>query len=197
MKSGLEPAKQERRAINEFRVIGIGKTRNEFSVQDAVEQRGNREEKTHDRSRGANVEKRAIGAHPRTNHDECAKCADKIGEGNEKRIAGVKAMVAAGEEVSQFMRKQNAQQGDRKRKSGEQPGGIFVEESEAAKKHADGCGLIVRIGEGKLSSGDETRTQSQEEKHNGENERFPRRAGRNLGVIPLADEIVAPIQVVG
>src|SRR5438874_7857571 len=63
MENGLEKAQQERRAVDQLRVRRIGKLRNEFRVEDAVEQRGNGEEKTHDRPRSANIKKGAIGAH--------------------------------------------------------------------------------------------------------------------------------------
>lgn len=197
MKSRFQKTQQERIAINQFRVRWIGKLRNELRMDDAVEQCGNREEKTHDGSRSTNVKQRTIGAHGGSNHDECAKGAGQVGEGNKERIAGAKMMVTASKEMSQLMREQDAQQRGRKGKPREQTGRVFVEKGEAAEESADRCGLIVRIGDGKLRSRHQACAQSQQEEHYGENKRFLRRAGRNLGVIPFADEIVVPIQASG
>src|SRR5215467_14842745 len=106
-------------------------------------------------------------------------------------------IVTASEEMPQFMCEQNSQQRGRKRKSCEKSGRVFVEKGEAAKERAKGNGFIVCISEGKLSSRHETGAKSQEEKHEGKKQRFCRRARRNLRVIPLADEIVVPIQAFG
>src|ERR1041384_1128960 len=103
-------------------------------MQDAVEQCGNREQKADNRSRGANVKQRAIRAHGRTDHDKSAKRAGQVGEGNKERITGVKMMVSASKEMSQFMGEQDPQQGGRKREAREQAGGIFVEKREATQK---------------------------------------------------------------
>ena len=55
----------------------------------------------------------------------------------------------------------------------------------------------MRIGDGELSSRYKTRAKSQQEKHDGKSERFLRRTWRNLRVIPLANEIVVPVQAFG
>ena len=107
MKRGFEKPQQKRRAIDEFSVRWIGKLRNELRMQDAVEQRGNSEEKTHDGPRSANIKQRAIGAHGRTYHDERAKGAGEIGERNKKRIARINVVMTAGKVMSQFMRQKN------------------------------------------------------------------------------------------
>src|SRR5690349_3459427 len=106
-------------------------------------------------------------------------------------------MVAACEEMSQLVCEQDGQQRSRKRKAHEEAGWIFVEKREAVQERVNGCGLIVRIGDGELSSRYKTRAKSQQEKHDGKSERFLRRTWRNLRVIPLANEIVVPVQAFG
>lgn len=99
--------------------------------------------------------------------------------------------------MPQFVREQDAEQGGRKGKAGEEASGIFVKKCKRAPQFIDGDGLVVHVGDGKLSSRDEARAKSKQEKHNSEDQRFPRRARRNLRVIPLTDQIVVPIEACG
>ncbi len=124
-------------------------------MQHAVDQRRDREEETHDGPRGANVKQCAIGAHRRANQDKCAKSAGEVGEGNKKRIAGAKVMVAASEEMPQLVSEQNPKQRGGKRKSRQQAGRIFVEEREGPEKFVKRHGLVVSICDSKLSAGHE------------------------------------------
>jgi len=99
--------------------------------------------------------------------------------------------------MPQFVREQDAEQRGGKGKTREEPGGIFVKKCKRAPQFIDGDGLIVRIGDGKLRSRDEAGAKSEQEKHNGKNQRFSRRTRRNLGEIPLADKFVVPIEAFG
>ena len=48
-KSRFQKPQQKGRTVDQFRLRGIGKLRNELRMQDSVGQRGNREDETHDR----------------------------------------------------------------------------------------------------------------------------------------------------
>jgi hypothetical protein len=79
-------------------------------------------------------------------------------------------MVAAGEEMAEFVGEQNRQDSDGEGKAGEESGGIFVEEGKGADKLIEGRGLVVGVGDGELRAGRQTRAERQEKERYGENE---------------------------
>ncbi len=79
-------------------------------MKDAEDERGDRDDKADERAGGADVEERAGGANGRTDEDERAQGADECGEGDEERIAGANVVVAAGEEVAEFVGEKNGEE---------------------------------------------------------------------------------------
>jgi hypothetical protein len=61
-------------------------------------------------------------------------------------------MVAAGEEVAEFVGEKNGQQSGGEGQADKESGGVFVEQSEGAEEFVERGGLIVRIGDGELST---------------------------------------------
>ena len=141
-------------------MASVVKARNNFGVEHAVRERGNRQNETQKRARSTHVKERPSGAYRRTNQNECAKCAHERRKGNKERIAGADVMMAAGEKMAEFMCEQNDEQGEGKRKARREGRWMFVEEGEVVEKLVERHGLIVRISDGKLSAGDEASAQS-------------------------------------
>jgi hypothetical protein len=89
--------------------LQVGEAGNNFCVQDAVGEGGDGKNKSHERAGSADVEESAGGADGGTNEDECAKRANERREGNEERVAGTNVMVAAGEEMAEFVGQENSE----------------------------------------------------------------------------------------
>ena len=68
-----------------------------------VEQGGDGEGDTDERTGSAHVEEGAGGANGRAHEDKGAEGADEVGDGNEKRVGGADMMVAAGEVMTEFV----------------------------------------------------------------------------------------------
>src|SRR5260370_38536438 len=99
-------------------MASVVKARNNFGVEHAVRERGNRQNETHKRAGSTHVKERPSGAYRRTNQNECAKCAHERRKGNEKRIAGADVRMTAGEEKAELMCQQNGEQSEGKGPSG-------------------------------------------------------------------------------
>lgn len=95
-------------------------------------------------------------------------------------------MVAAGKEMAKLVGKENGEEGGGERHALEKAERIFVKESEGAEKLVQGDSLVVSIGDGKLSAGDEASRESGEEEENGEDEGFERWA-RKDGSVGVGD----------
>lgn len=95
-------------------------------------------------------------------------------------------MVAAGEEVAEFVGEKNSEESGGERHASEKAGGIFVEESEGAEKIVERDGFVVSVSDGELSAGGEAGAERGEKKGAGEEERFERRAGKN-GAVGIGD----------
>ena len=148
------------------------KAGNDFRVENAVGECGNGENETDERAGSADVEECAGGANRRTNQDESAEGADERGEGNEERIAGANVMMAAGEEMAEFVGEKNGEQSEGEGEAGGEAGGMLVEKFEGANEFVEGDGLIVGVGDGELRAGDEAGAKSEEEENAGEDEQF-------------------------
>ena len=105
--------------------------------------------------------------------------------------------MTAGEDMAEFMRKQDGKQSEGKRQAGSEGGWMLVEKFEGVEKFVDRNGLILRVGDRKLSAGDEASRESEEKKYAGEIERPRRRTRRNRGVGRFEESNGAPIQVDG
>ena len=102
-------------------------------------------------------------------------------------------MLAAGKKMAQLVGQQNPKQSGGKRKAREEARGVLVEKREGADKLVKGDRLIVRVSDRKLRARDEATAKRQEEKYAGKDQRLRGGRRRNPRVIPLAREVVAPI----
>ncbi len=80
-------------------------TRHEFRMKNSVEKSRDGEDEAHERARSANIKEGAIRANVGANQDESAEGANERRKGKEIRIAGANVMMAASEEVAEFVRK--------------------------------------------------------------------------------------------
>ena len=64
-------------------------------------------------------------------------------------------MVAAGEEMAEFVGQKNGEQGEGEGEASGEARGMLVEEFEGADKFVEGDGFILRVGDGELSAGNE------------------------------------------
>ena len=154
-KQRREKLKQEWSAEDEFVVGGDGQAGYEFGVQDAVDERGDRDEEADERTGGADVEERAVGANGRTDEDEGAQRADERGKRNEERIAGADVMMAAGEEVAEFVGEKNGEQRECEGQAGGESQRVAIRQREGADEIVPGNGLVVGIGHREVRAGDE------------------------------------------
>ena len=72
-------------------------------------------------------------------------------------------VVAAGEEMAEFVGEENEKKSEGEWESGGEAEGVFVEKSEGAEKFVGGEGFVLRIRGGKLRAGDEAGTEGEEE----------------------------------
>lgn len=107
---------------------------NNFGVQNTVEQSRKRDEKSSERAGSADVKESAARAEWGTNGNEGAKGTDDGRKGNEKGIAGVDAMVAAGKKMSKFVSEQNHEQGEGEGQAGKKGCGMAIAERKTANK---------------------------------------------------------------
>ena len=76
MNDGREEMKDERCAQHNARAGRVAKTRNEFGVDDAENERGNGDDEADQRAGRADVKKSARGADGRADEDESSQGAD-------------------------------------------------------------------------------------------------------------------------
>lgn len=186
-------AKKQRHAEDNVRMRGVDDAGCDLGVKNAEEERGHCKNEAYQWAGRADIEERAGGANRRTNHDEGAESADERWEGNEKRIARMNVVVAAGEEVAEFVSEKNDEQCDGKGQAGEKASRILVEKSEGAKEVIERDGLIVSVGDGELRAGGEASAERQEKEKNGEKKRFEGRAGKNGNVVLSDGRKIAPV----
>src|SRR5579864_6918800 len=167
-KQRCEKLKQEWSAEDEFVVGGNGQSGNEFGVQYAVDERGDGDDKADERAGGADVEERAVGTNGRTDENKGAQRADKRWERDEERIAGTDVMMAAGEEVAEFVSEKNGEQREGEGQAGGESHWLAIGQREGAHKVVPGNGLVVSVGHSEVRAGDETRAQGEEEEGAGE-----------------------------
>lgn len=164
--AGMEPrgeeTQQQRSAEGHLYTAHVVEAGDNFGVENAVGERGNRQNEPDKRTGSAHVKECANGTNGRTNQNECAEGAHERWEGNEERIAGANVMMAAGEEMAEFMSEENGEQSESEGQAGGESGGVFVKKSEGVEEFVEGDGLIVGVGDGKLSAGDEAGAKSEE-----------------------------------
>ena len=91
-------------------ILRHGQAGNKFRVQDAEDERRDGNDETDQGAGSADVKERAGGANRRANQNEGAEGADQCGKRDEKGIAGVDVMVAASEEMAEFVGQQDQEQ---------------------------------------------------------------------------------------
>jgi hypothetical protein len=195
MEEGVEEAEKERDAEDDGVLAGVGicDGGDNSGMEYAIDHSGNGKNKTGKRAGGADVKESARGANLRTDEDEGAEGADEVGEGNEKRVGGADVMVAAGEEMAEFVGEKNGQESGGEGEAGEKSGRIFVEESEGTEEFVERGGLMVGVSDGELCASGEAGAEREEKERDGEEEGFEGRAGENRDVELRARGKIAPI----
>ena len=183
MEKGGKEMQNERGAEDDVGFVRVSDGGNNFCVENSVDERGHGENEADERAGSADIKERARGANGGTQQYEGAECAYQRGRRNEKGIARVDVMMAAGEEVPQFMREKNEQQSDREWKTGRERNGMAVEECEAVRKLVERNGLVLRVGGGELRASGKASAKSQKKQSDCKEQRFKRRMRRDDGVI--------------
>ncbi|SRR6266852_636380 len=127
VQEGVEKPLQQRHAEGDVGVIEIRETRHEFCMNDSVEKSWDGKNEAHKRARSANIKEGTVGADGGADQNESAERANERWKGKEVRIAGANVMVAAGEEVAEFMGKKNGEQRKGEGEAGEESGRMLVE----------------------------------------------------------------------
>ena len=110
MNEGVEEAKKEWDAEDYRALVGFGMSDgwDNAGMNDAIDEGGGRENETDEGAGGANIKERASGANGRAYEYEGAESADERGKRNEEGVAGVNVVVAAGEEMAEFVSEENS-----------------------------------------------------------------------------------------
>jgi hypothetical protein len=122
VQEGVEKSQQQRHAEGDVGVIEIREARHEFCMNDSIDKSRDGEDEAHERARSAHIKEGAVGANGRADQNEGAERAYERRKRKEVRIAGANVMMAAGEEVAEFVGKKNGKQrkgeGEARKKSG-------------------------------------------------------------------------------
>ena len=106
-------------------------------------------------------------------------------------------MIAAGKEMTQFVREKNGKQGESKRQACGEAERVFVKKSERAEKFVEREGFVLSVGISELCPGDEAGAKREEEEDTGKNQHLPGRMVGDRGVADAAGGSGAPIHVEG
>jgi hypothetical protein len=195
MNDGVEKSQEQWRAKDDIHVLEVSETGHKFRVKNSVKESGDGKDETHKRTRSADVKECAVGTKRRTNQNESAEGANERGKRKEVRIAGANVMMAAREEVAELVGKKNGEEGEGEGETGEESGGMLVEEFVGADEFVDrGC-LILGIGVSELSACREASAKREKEQDASEKESFGGRARRNGKVLRLEEGLGAPVNV--
>ena len=102
-------------------------------------------------------------------------------------------MIAAGKEMTQFVREKNGEQGESKRQACGEAERVFVKKSERAEKFVEREGFVLSIGSRELRTSDEASAKREEEEDTGKNQHLPGRTVGGRGVADAAGRSGAPI----
>lgn len=183
MKKARKEMHDERGAEDNVGLGGIGDGGNNFRMKHSINERRHRENEADEGAGSADIKERARGTNGRTQQNERAESADQRGRRNEKGITRVNVMMAASEEVPQFMREKNEQQSEREGKTGGERSGMPVKKCEAVRKLVERNGLVFRISGGELGARGKASAKSQKKQSDCKEQRFKRRMRRDDGVI--------------
>ena len=106
-------------------------------------------------------------------------------------------MIAAGKEMTQFVREKNGKQGESKRQACGEAERVFVKKSKRAEKFVEREGFVLSVGISELCPGDEAGAKREEEEDTGKNQHLPGRMVGDSGVADAAGGSGAPIHVDG
>ena len=126
VQEGVKKSQQQRHAEGDIGLVEIRESRNEFRMNDSVEKSRNGKDEAHERARSANIKEGAVGANGGANQNESAERADEGRKRKEVRIAGANVMMAAGEEVAEFVGKKNGKQREREGEACKESGRMLV-----------------------------------------------------------------------
>ncbi len=127
VQESMKKSQQQRHAEGDVGVIEIRETRHEFCMNDPVEKSRDGKDEAHKRARSANIKEGAVGADGGADQNESAERANERWKRKEVRIAGANVMMAAGEEVAEFVGKKNGEQREGEGETHEEPGRMLVE----------------------------------------------------------------------
>lgn len=169
VKERVEPAKQQRRSENHvgLRSARMSKGRNDAGMEHTINERGNRENKSDERTGSADIEQRARRANRRANEDERSKGSDERGKRDEERIGGTDVVVAASEEMAQLVSEKNDKKGRGERQARKKTRRVLVEQREGICELVERGGLPVGVGAGKLRARNETSAEGEQKKQDG------------------------------
>jgi hypothetical protein len=127
-------------------------------MESSINECRNGENEADKRTRCADIEEGACRTDRGSDENECSKGSDESGSGDEERIAGANMVMAAGEEMTKFMRQKNRHERQGEREAAQERSRMAIEERKGANELIDRDGLIVRVGGGKLRAGGEAST---------------------------------------
>lgn len=132
VKERVQQAEEQRSAEDHVRLrrIGMDERGDDGGMHNAVNERGNSENKSYERTGGTHVEESACGANGRTDEDERAESANEGRKRNEEGIRGADVMKTAGEEMAELVGEKNEEKSGSEGEASEKSGGILVEERE-------------------------------------------------------------------
>ena len=186
---------QQGHAKGDVGVIEIRETRHEFCMNDSVEKSRDGKDEAHKRARSANIKEGAVGTNGGADQNESAERANERWKGKEVRIAGANVMVAAGEEVAEFVGEKNGEQREGEGEAGEESGRMLVEKFVGVDKLVERGGLILGIRIGELSARREAGAKREQEQDAGEQESSGWRTRRNSKVWRPEEGFGAPIHM--
>src|SRR5260370_16563815 len=155
MEERVQQAQQERSAIDQLGIHGVGQAGNKLGMQDTVNESGNGEDETDERAGSVDSKQGAVRADWRANQNEGAERAGQVGEGNEKRIGRTNMMIAAGKEMSALVGEENREKSGGKGEAGSEAKRVFVKERERAEEFVERERPILRIARRDLRPGHE------------------------------------------
>lgn len=127
VQEGVKKSQQQRHAEGDIGLVEICEARHEFRMNDSVEKSRDGEEEAYERARSAHIKEGAVGANGGANQNESAERANERRKRKEVRIAGADVVMAAGEEVAEFVGKKNGKQCEGEGESGKESGRMLVE----------------------------------------------------------------------
>jgi hypothetical protein len=161
MKNACEEMQNERGTEDDIGFVGIGDCGNNFRMKHSIDERRHGENEADERPGSADIKQRTRRTNGGTQQNEGSEGAYQRWRRNEEGIARMNVMMAACEEVPEFMREKNEEQSERKRKTGRERSGMAVKEREAARELVERDSLVPRVSCGELRPGGKASAKSE------------------------------------